>query len=307
MKSPVTFSVCKTCEASYVADAAPAEDFERLAHIESPEQLAEFRPTTTDVTHLMNVDEVIGEYGFREKVKCSFDEHRHQVGYLVRTRCGLVLQLGGTCAGKTIANFRLVKARLDDRRAYWRFLDVEREESSRMREQFERISATETYLGDLWDALNGARALRREASLEFSLWRTGNADRLRDVGPDLRQLLGWLDQWRNPPPLGEQRRYTKQRKAMQARLDALANLVAKPAQLLSRTGMQRFILGLESEETQVRVERFDPLRGHEVVRYEVRSVRVSHRWDTTDSGIVDHASGRVLPFAWRIIAASEAA
>lgn len=307
MKSPVTFSVCEKCQSSYVPNAPPAEEFDELLRIESPEHLATFMPSMTSVTHLMNVDEVVGEYWFDTRVKCSFDGHRHQRGYLVRTRCGLVLQLGGTCANQTIANFRLVKQRLDDRREYLAFLNTEREESVRLRSQFGRIEQTSKNLCALWEAMKGVRELREEASLEFSLWRTGNADGVENVRTDLNQLLGWLDCWTGPPPLSAQRRYGKQRKAMQARVATLGEIVANPARLLSRLGMQRFIDALESEEQQVLVTRFDPMLGHEVNRYEFRAVRVRYRWDATSDGILDRSTGLVVRFAWPVIAASEAA
>lgn len=59
----------------------------------------------TDHKHIVDAGNIIAPYQLRQLVRCSLGAHEHKSGFIVRTRCDLVLQLGWKCARNSIHGY----------------------------------------------------------------------------------------------------------------------------------------------------------------------------------------------------------
>lgn len=60
----------------------------------------------------MEIVNLVGEYEVPETQQCSYSNHPHNHGVLVRSRCGLLLMLGMVCGRNTVEGFDLLQTEL---------------------------------------------------------------------------------------------------------------------------------------------------------------------------------------------------
>lgn len=66
------------------------------------------------VRHLVDVGEVVAVYRTNAKSKCSYDDHRHNLGLFFNTRCDVLLQIGKDCGKQCVDGWDEIKRDLDE-------------------------------------------------------------------------------------------------------------------------------------------------------------------------------------------------
>lgn len=101
-------------------DGGPGVNVEDVEQLPTPEALAAFPNLTrpSPFRHRARADNLLAFYSFAETVPCSNENHRHQVGVVVRANCGAVVCFGNDCGAELIEDFRRIEDRAKSARTY---------------------------------------------------------------------------------------------------------------------------------------------------------------------------------------------
>jgi hypothetical protein len=110
-RSADTLRDCPACAAPPTQSITP-DAIERL----KPSDLARLASEVArigegGVRHAVAIDDLVGVYEVLE-ADCSYFDHKHRKGLVIRSRCGLLLQIGLTCGRKNVVGFDQIKFHL---------------------------------------------------------------------------------------------------------------------------------------------------------------------------------------------------
>lgn len=305
--------MCSRCEGIPSADEGAEEHFEQVPYLDAREAVERYITVPTDTRHRVHLSAVKAEYQLPDPIDCSIQgAHRHNHGYVVETRCGMLLRLGSNCSSKLIDGFSRLERRTAQSREYHRFLDAMRTQLRELRQRFgdaveneRRFWAFRQYLTrespELvarfkrhWNERASKRVVEQIPGIE--LWDFERVEVSRQ-GPMLREMELISESWGGaPPPWSEQQRFRDQVRAVRERVEDFTGWARRAGVLLTRAGMEH---GCEVLDSRMRTESttvFDRQLGREVVRQEEVFRRVHDRFRTTDEGILDDT--RLIRVAW---------
>jgi hypothetical protein len=151
--------------------------------LRSPKEVDDYPGLTKETAsrHRVKSDDLIAQYDFRGndwRGLCSFPgRHRHAMGFIGRTVCGLTLVIGHQCGEEWIDGLKDAKRRLEAARTYFAAkaaIDRMAEELPRMlpAEQIENLAKLRRDLSDLFPHI--AKELSGDRPFRFAgagLWR----------------------------------------------------------------------------------------------------------------------------------------
>ena len=304
---------CSECEKVAVDDDVERDHYEELFIAKTPKDLERFDIATSAERHQISVEDVLAQYKFAEETLCSMPRrHRHRLGYVARTRCGLVLSMGSECGQHLIEGFSRAETYVRRATQYARFHEQAADRLSRLRNDFARATELEariwgarkfieeeipmlaSQLRERFKIRRSIAAIERIPGIELWDYDRPGADRYRSVlrGLELRSR-------RDDDPLTFSQRsgiLSEIKELERAVADFLAWATAA-AVLLTREGMARACEVIDSEVEDVTTSAFDPNLG----RASTRTVSVLRRkrdqFVVTNEGfLVD--GRRTVPFTW---------
>lgn len=313
--------MCPICEAgkeeTEVADEPLEEHYEEIPFLTEQRDIERFETGRTELRHRVPLKGVKAEYRRPQSgdpMDCSMPgKHRHWHGYVVETLCGLTLRIGVVCGRDTIVDFGRVENRTARSREYQGFLSSVRTQLQDLRQRYgdavereRRIWAFRRYLNDelpglVKDFAQHWRERRVKTAAEqiagIELWDYARPE-VSTLGPDLRELEieagGWGDV---PPAWSTQQGFRDRVRRLDRKVNDFLDWARRASVLLTREGMARACVVLDSRTRTESVEVFDASLGRMVTRQNEVFRRVYERYNATNEGIVDD-DGRVTPVRW---------
>jgi hypothetical protein len=312
-----SYPICPTCEDVGAADDPAVEYFDEFAYLRSPAELDRFPIVATEERHRISVTDVLAEYDMPETMRCSMlpRSHPHRHGWVVRTRCGMVVKFGSECGENMVDGIERVKFYAKNARQFQSYVTTApgrvRDLSERYAEATElerRVQAFRDRLRDVGgpfyqELLNTyapqgslGDSARSSGSAGAAMWDFGRPYVTR-LGPRVRSLRDAAKDWdKTRPGLTRWREIFGEIKDLD---DAIADFLLwarRAAQHMTREGMAEACRVIDSEWQDRAVEAFDPRSGRTVQRREQVFVRTRERFRVVDGGV--EVFGRLLPILW---------
>lgn len=314
MSEAERYKPCPECESLSASNDAEIEHYEGFAYLRDPAELERFQLVSTDLRHRIAVNDVLAEYSMPLDIQCSMlpRGHRHRDGYIVRTRCGVVLKLGSQCGRHLIDNFVQVERTAKRAREYTTFVPTMQERLRVLRARYgeavayqKRLWAFREFLGaeaqvmaqefeNAYRVRNDAGEAAKIPGIELWNWEMPPIDRF---GSRLRSLEFELDGWREKPPgITEQKEIRKRLAAIEDGVTDFLQWARVAALLVSREGMERACVVLDSSWEDTHTTAFDGRAGRMVGRTVSSFRRTRDRFHVTEDGL--QVLGRQVHFAW---------
>lgn len=299
-------SMCSAC-AMLAPEPTDTEHLKFVPYFREAKELDQFSFDNTNERHEINPQDVLAEYEFEDRAKCSILPrlHDHWHGWVVRTRCGKVLKLGSNCGPQHIADFSRIKAYSRDSRSQYAFVSQTRKNLQEIREKLVEAATWQERIWDFRRRLNDrmpmlAQGLTRQfldkrlaaeqRALGIEMWDLSR----RDVRPDLR-VLATLDAlsaaWSEEAPPGrtEQGEIRKQVRGLLDRVNEALAWARSARVLLTQ---ERFADACRIYDSEYRT-RETPVGGRQEV-FE----RVRQRYDVDAKGVVEIGTDNRVTVEW---------
>lgn len=136
------YAVCPACQS---ADKSRLEvvDVENVQRLATPFELEGFPGLVRgeNARHLARAESLLAYYRFDDSVACSYENHNHAEGFVVKAYCGRIVCMGSKCGGRFIEGFKEISRQAKSARDYQNYQVVIESELRELPALLDRVSA----------------------------------------------------------------------------------------------------------------------------------------------------------------------